>query len=147
VVAAQRDSRISHCVLLACSGDICDAATRLHRLNRALALVVGRFAPGDSEDLKTAARKAASGESSSQREFELVDTLNPDRLSCLRNLLILGDKRDPVAPEAVCLRFAHRVRNERYGWSTMRDVIIRLEKTLSSAMRCPSCAISRSLQS
>jgi hypothetical protein len=79
-------------------------------LNRALALVVGRFAPGDGEDLKTAARKAASGESS-QREFELVDTLNPDRLSRLRNLLILGDKRDPVAPEAVCLRFAQRVRN------------------------------------
>jgi pimeloyl-ACP methyl ester carboxylesterase len=75
VVAAQRDSRISHCVLLACSGDICDAATRLHRLNRALALVVGRFAPSASEDLKTAARKAASGESSSQREFELVDTI------------------------------------------------------------------------
>jgi pimeloyl-ACP methyl ester carboxylesterase len=111
VVAAQRDSRISHCVLLACSGDICDAATRLHRLNRALALVVGRFAPGDGEDLKTAARKAASGESSSQRELELVDTINPDRLSCLRNLLILGDKRDPVAPEAVCLGFAQRVRN------------------------------------
>ena len=111
VVAAQHDSRISHCVLLGCSGDICDAASRLHRLNRVLALVVGRFAPGDSEDLKTAARKAASGESSSQREFELVDTLNPDRLSCLRNLLILGDKRDPVAPEVVCLRFAQRVRN------------------------------------
>ena len=111
VVAAQRDSRISHCVLLACSGDICDAATRFHRLNRALALVVGRFAPGDSEDLKTAARKAAKGESSSQREFALVDTLNPDRLSHLRNLLILGDKRDPVAPEAVCLCFAQRVRN------------------------------------
>jgi pimeloyl-ACP methyl ester carboxylesterase len=111
VVAAQRDSRISHCVLLACSGDICDAATRLHRLNRALALVVGRFAPGDGEDLKTGAHKAASGESSSQREFELVDTLNPDRLSRLCNLLILGDKRDPVAPEAVCLRFAQRVRN------------------------------------
>src|SRR5207253_1002902 len=109
VVAAQRDSRISHCVLLACSGDICDAATRLHRLNRALALVVGRFAPGDSEDLKTAARRAANGgESTSQREFELVDTLNPDRLSRLRNLLILGDKRDPVAPEAVCLGFAQR---------------------------------------
>jgi hypothetical protein len=80
-------------------------------LNRALALVVGRFAPGDSEDLKIAAPKATSGESSSQREFELVDTLNPERLSRLRNLLILGDKRDPVAPEAVCLRFAQRVRN------------------------------------
>ena len=80
-------------------------------MNRALALIVGRFAPSDSEDLKTAARKAASGESSSQREFELVDTINPDRLSCLRNLLILGDKRDPVAPEVVCLRFAQRVRN------------------------------------
>lgn len=80
-------------------------------MNRVLALVVGRFAPGDDEDLKTAARKAASGESSSQREFELVDTLNPDRLSRLRNLLILGDKRDPVAPEAVCLHFAQRVRN------------------------------------
>jgi acetyl esterase/lipase len=111
VVAAQHDSRISHCVLLACSGDICDAATRLHRLNRALAFVVGRFAPGDSEDLKIAARKAASDESSCQREFEVVDTLYPDRLSRLRNLLILGDKRDPVAPEAVCLRFAQRVRN------------------------------------
>lgn len=111
VVAAQRDSRISHCILLACSGDICDAATRLHRLNRTLAFFVGRFAPGNSEDLKTAARKAAGGESSSQREFELVDTLNPDRLSRLRNLLILGDKRDPVAPEAVSLRFAQRVRN------------------------------------
>jgi hypothetical protein len=64
VVATERDSIITHCVLLACSGDICDAATRLHRLNRALALFVGRFAPGDSEDLKTAARKAASGKSS-----------------------------------------------------------------------------------
>jgi hypothetical protein len=40
VVAAQRDSRISHCVLLGCSGDIRDAATRLHRLNPALALFV-----------------------------------------------------------------------------------------------------------
>jgi hypothetical protein len=82
-------------------------------LNPALALFVGRFAPGDSQDLKAAARKAASAESSSQRDFELVDTLNPDRLSCLRNLLILGDKRDPVAPEAVCLRFAQRVRNAK----------------------------------
>jgi hypothetical protein len=62
VVATERDSIITHCVLLACSGDICDAATRLHRLNRALALVVGRFAPSDSENLQTAARQGASSE-------------------------------------------------------------------------------------
>ena len=40
-----------------------------------------------------------------------MDTLNSVRLSRLRNLLILGDKRDPVAPEAVCLRLAQRVGN------------------------------------
>ena len=106
VVAAQHDSRISHCVLLACSGDICDAASRLHRLNRVLALVVGRFAPGDSEDLKTAARKAASGESSSQREFELVDTINPG---------------SAVVPA----KFAHPGRQERPGGSGSRMPALR----------------------
>ena len=78
-----------------------------HSMNASIRSLLDTILPAN----RFYARKAASGESSSQREFELVDTINPDRLSCLRNLLILGDKRDPVAPEAVCLRFAQRVRN------------------------------------
>jgi len=111
VVAAQRDSRVSHCVLLACSGDICDAATRLSQLNRALALLVGRFARGGGNDFRSEAQKAAAGDSSYQYEFELVNTSKPERLLRLRQLLILGDKGDPAAPEAVCRRFAEGVGN------------------------------------
>ena len=120
--AAPRTRRISHRVL---------QASRTQRLIRRVALarrprklkppaspsLTAGIAPGDSEEFKTAARRAASGESSSQREFELVDTLNPGRLSRLRNLLILGDKRDPVAPEAVAYgqenRFNFRLRPKR----------------------------------
>jgi hypothetical protein len=86
VVATERDSIITHCVLLACSGDICDAATRLHRLNRALALVVGRFAPSDSETsrLRLARGPAASlvlraSLSSSTRAFQLTRSLGVER--------------------------------------------------------------------
>jgi hypothetical protein len=76
--------------------------------------------------LRPARRPAAS--LLSQREFELVDTLNPDLLSRLRNLLILGDKRDPVAPEAVCLRFAQRVRNATVRTWTARLKIDKEER-------------------
>jgi len=109
VVAAQRDYNISHCVLLACSGDICDAAIRLPQLNRALALVLGRFTRGGPKDFTSEAQKAAAGESSYQGDFELVNTLKPERLLRIRRLLMLGDKGDPVAPEAVCRHFAERV--------------------------------------
>ena len=35
----------------------------------------------------------------------------PERLARLRRLLILGDKGDPVAPEAACKHFAQGVRD------------------------------------
>lgn len=43
IVAAQRDPQVSHCILLACSGDICDAARRLPQLNFGRRLLAGRF--------------------------------------------------------------------------------------------------------
>ena len=43
-------------------------------------------------------------------------------------MLILGDKRDPVAPEAVCLRFAQTVRNATVLMVYDEGAIIRLEK-------------------
>src|SRR2546422_6449350 len=33
VVAAQRDPHISHCILLACSGDVCNAVMHIHEVN------------------------------------------------------------------------------------------------------------------
>ena len=145
VVAAQRDSRISNCVLLACSGDICDAATRLHRLNRALALVVGRFAPlVRTSRLRPARRPAASLLSAS-----LSSSTRLIRTACraceICSSWATRETRLHRRPYAYA---SHKGSGtQRYGWSTMRDAIIRLEKTHLSAMRLPSSAISRSLPS
>ena len=113
VVAAQRDARISHCVLLACSGDICDAAMRLRQLNRLMRVLVGRFTFRGKGGIRRQAYKAVSGQSAFQREFECVNTFQPERLARLRRLLILGDKGDPVAPEAVCRHFAQGVQESQ----------------------------------
>ncbi len=39
----------------------------------------------------------------------MINTFEPERLARLKRLLILGDKRDPVAPERACLHFARGV--------------------------------------
>jgi pimeloyl-ACP methyl ester carboxylesterase len=111
LVAAQRDQRISHCVLLACSGDFCDAMMRLDQLNPALALLAGNFTPAGKGGIKEQAHKAISGQSDFQREFELINTFQPERLARLCPLLILGDKGDPVAPERACLHYAQLAPN------------------------------------
>jgi hypothetical protein len=111
VVAAQRDERVSHCILLACSGDICDAAIRLQKVSFAMRLLAGRFTLKGKGGITSQAYKALSGKSDFQREFERVNTFQPERIARLRRLLILGDKRDPVAPEAVCQHFAQSTRN------------------------------------
>jgi len=109
VVAAQRDARISHCVLLACSGDICDAAMRLQHVSLGLRLLAGRFTFRGRGGIRRQAYRAIGGKSDFQEEFERANTLRPERLARLRRLLILGDKGDPVAPEAACEHFAHGV--------------------------------------
>ncbi|HXG21956.1 MAG TPA: alpha/beta hydrolase, partial [Methylomirabilota bacterium] len=57
------------------------------------------------------AYKAIGGQSDFQQEFERVNTFRPERLARLRRLLILGDKGDPVAPEAACEHFARGVKD------------------------------------
>ena len=108
-VAAQRDPRISHCILLACSGDVCNAAMHLHEVHWGLGLLAGRFTRAGKGGLRVQAYKAIAGQSDFQHEFALVNTFQPDRLVRLRRLLILGDKGDPVAPEAACVHFAQGV--------------------------------------
>jgi len=111
LVAAQRDERVSHCILLACSGDICDAAMRLQKVSFTMRLLAGRFTFKGKGGISRQAWKALGGRSDFQREFERVNTLQPERIARLRRLLILGDKRDPVAPEGVCEHFAQCTRN------------------------------------
>jgi pimeloyl-ACP methyl ester carboxylesterase len=111
VVAAQRDPRISHCILLACSGDMCNAAMRLSKVSWGVRLIAGRFTLKGKGGIRIQAHKAIAGQSDFQQEFELVNTFRPERLARLRRLLILGDKGDPVAPEAACLHFAQGVKD------------------------------------
>ena len=106
LVAAERDRRISHCILLACSGDFCDAMMRLDKLNPFLAAIAGKFAGPGKGGIKEQAHKAIAGQSDFQREFEAINTFEARRLARLKRLLILGDKGDPVAPEGACLHFA-----------------------------------------
>jgi pimeloyl-ACP methyl ester carboxylesterase len=106
LVAAQRDRRITHCILLSCSGDFCDAMMRLDKLNPALALLAGNFTLSGKGGIKAQAHKAIAGQSDFQHEFDLINTLQPDRLRRLCPLLILGDRGDPVAPENSCRHFA-----------------------------------------
>lgn len=109
VVAAERDPRISHCILLACSGDFCDAMMRLHALNSALGAIAGKMAEVGNVGIEVQAHRAISGHSDFQHDFDLINTFEPERLARLKRLLILGDKRDPVAPERACLHFARGV--------------------------------------
>lgn len=113
VVAAQRDPRISHCILLACSGDICHAVMNLNHLLPGAGYLAGMFNLAGNGGLRIHAHKAISGQSDFQKEFELVNTFRPERLTHIRRLLILGDKGDPVAPQAACRRFAKGVKNSK----------------------------------
>ncbi len=113
VVAAQRDPRISHCVLLACSGDICNATINLNSLIPGAGYLAGMFNLAGNGGLRVQAHKAISGQSDFQKEFALVNTFQPERLARLRRLLILGDKGDPVAPEAACRHFAKGVKHSK----------------------------------
>jgi len=106
LVAAQRDPRIAHCILFSCSGDFCDAMMRLDSLNPALGLLAGNFTERGKGGIKVQAHKAIAGKSDFQREFDLINTFQPDRLTRLCPLLILGDRGDPVAPENSCRHFA-----------------------------------------
>jgi pimeloyl-ACP methyl ester carboxylesterase len=105
-VAAQRDPRISHCVLLASSGDICDAVMNLDRLAPGLGNVAGTFNVAAKGGLRAQAQRAAAGRSEFQPAFDRVNTLRPDRLARMRRLLVLGDRGDPVMTEAASRRFA-----------------------------------------
>jgi hypothetical protein len=113
VVAAQRDPRISHCILLACSGDICHAVMNLNQLLPGVGYLAGMFNLAGNGGLRVQAHKAISGQSDFQKEFELVNTFHPERLANMRRLLILGDKGDPVAPESACRHFAKGVKKSR----------------------------------
>jgi pimeloyl-ACP methyl ester carboxylesterase len=109
LVAAERDQRISHCILLACSGDFCNAMMRLDKLNPVFGAMAGNFTGAGKGGIKEQAHRAIAGQSDFQREFELINTFEPQRLARLRRLLILGDRGDPVAPESACLHFARGV--------------------------------------
>ena len=111
VVAAQRDPRISHCILLACSGDLCNAVMNLNQLIPGLGLVAGMFNLAGNGGLKVQAHKAIAGQSDFQKEFALINTFQPERLARIRRLLILGDAGDPVMPEDACRHFASGVSN------------------------------------
>lgn len=113
LTAAQRDSRISHCILLACSGDLCYAILNLDHLLPGMSYLAGLFNLAGNGGLRVQAHKAIAGHSDFQREFELINPFRPERLARLRRLLILGDKGDPIAPEAVCRRFAKGVKNSK----------------------------------
>lgn len=110
-VAAQRDPRIGHCILLACSGDVCHAVMHLDRLIPGLGLVAGLFNPAGNGVLQIQAHKAIAGQSDFQQEFELINPFQPGRRTRIRRLLILGDAGDPLMPEAACRRFASGVQN------------------------------------
>lgn len=111
VVAAQRDAHISHCVLLACSGDFCNAIMNLNHLIPGAGYVAGMFNLAGNGGLRIQAHKAISGQSDFQAEFALINTFQPERLARMRRVLILGDKGDPVAPENVCRHFASGVKH------------------------------------
>ena len=111
VVAAQRDSRISHCILLACSGDLCNAMMNLDHLIPGMGYLAGMFNLAGNGGLKVQAHKAIAGQSDFQQEFELINTFRPERLAKIRRLLILGDKGDPVAPVVACRHFARNVKD------------------------------------
>jgi pimeloyl-ACP methyl ester carboxylesterase len=113
VVAAQRDPRISHCILLECSGDICNAALNLNQLIPGLGYFMGMFNLAGNGGIKIQAHKAIAGQSDFQKEFELINTFHPERLAKIRRLLILGDKGDPVMPKAACRHFAKGVKNSK----------------------------------
>jgi pimeloyl-ACP methyl ester carboxylesterase len=111
LVAAQRDPRISHCILLACSGDLCNAMLNLDHLVPGLGYLAGMFNLAGNGGLRVQAHKAIAGQSDFQPEFELINTFRPERLASMRRLLILGDKGDPVASEAACRHFATGVKD------------------------------------
>ncbi|MGE0823830.1 MAG: hypothetical protein AB7G75_00920 [Candidatus Binatia bacterium] len=113
VVAAQRDPRISHCMLLACSGDICNAIMNLNHLIPGAGYLAGMFNLAGNGGLRVQAHKAIAGQSDFQAEFERVNTFKPERLARMRRLLILGDKGDPVASEAACRHFAKGVKGSK----------------------------------
>jgi hypothetical protein len=110
VVAAQRDPHIRHCILLACSGDLCNAVMNLDHLIPGMGYLAGMFNLAGNGGLRVQAHKAIAGQSDFQEEFELINTFRPERLARIRRLLIIGDKGDPVAPEAACRHFAKGVK-------------------------------------
>lgn len=113
LTAAQRDLRISHCILLACSGDLCHAIMNLDHLLPGMSSFAGMLNLAGNGGLRVQAHKAISGQSDFQREFELINPFRPERTARLRRLLILGDRGDPVAPEAACRHFAKRVKGSK----------------------------------
>jgi len=113
LVAAQRDTRISHCILLACSGDMCNAVMNLNLLLPGLGYLAGMFNLAGNGGLRVQAHKAISGQSEFQQEFELINPFQPERLAKVRRLLLLGDKGDPVMPEAACRHFAKGIKHSK----------------------------------
>jgi len=111
--AAQRDPRISHCILLACSGDLCNAILRLNHLIPGLGYFAGMLNLAGNGGLMIQAHKAISGQSDFQQEFELINPFHPERLARIKRLLILGDKGDPVMPEKACRHFVKGVKNSK----------------------------------
>ena len=74
VVAAQRDPRISHCILLECSGDICYAIMNLNSLIPGAGYLAGAFNLAGNGGIEIQAHKAIAGQSDFQTEFEWVNT-------------------------------------------------------------------------
>src|SRR5262245_15825726 len=73
LVAAQRDPHISHCVLLACSGDLCNAIMNLNHLLPGAGYSAGMFNLAGNGGLRVQAYKAIAGQSDFQQEFELIN--------------------------------------------------------------------------
>jgi pimeloyl-ACP methyl ester carboxylesterase len=113
LVAAERDPRISHCVLLSSSGDIANAGLHLDRLFPGLGALGGALNPASGGGLRVQSHKAIGGASDFQADFDRVNTFAPERLDRVRRLLVVCDRRDPVMPRDACVHLTRHVRGAR----------------------------------
>ncbi|MEA2624990.1 MAG: alpha/beta hydrolase fold [Candidatus Binatota bacterium] len=113
LVAAERDPRISHCVLLSSSGDIANAGLHLDRLLPGLGALGGALNPASGGGLRVQSHKAIGGASDFQADFDRVNTFAPERLLRVRRLLVICDRRDPVMPRDACVHLTGQIRGAR----------------------------------
>src|SRR5262249_55359091 len=88
-----------HCILLACSGDLCNAVMNLDHLLPGASYLAGMFNLAGNGGLRLQAHKAMGGPSAFQGEFEPFNAFQQERAARVRRLLILGDKRDQLCPD------------------------------------------------